>query len=221
MVLTQQTDEELVLNAQAGAYEAFAELAHRYSPTLYTMALRILRDRHLAEDVVQCSLLKAIEKISDLKEGVAFGGWIRRIAFNLVMAQLRKKKQMPMAAQSDHEADDFAPIQIERVADWRPDVSQIAQSREFRTLLEDRLAQLDDKYRLVFILRDLEQLSVEETAQKLNISVSNVKVRLMRARLMLREALTELFGVEQPLGSLPGAQGLSLDMDHQSKGDAQ
>jgi RNA polymerase sigma-70 factor (ECF subfamily) len=111
---------------------------------------------------------------------------------------LRKRKVRAAVALSDgsRDDDDDQPPHPQYIAAWKETPEQIASRRETRQILDEALEELDEKYRLVFLLRDVEGLSTRETAEVLEISVSNVKVRLLRARLMLRERLTRRFGDE-------------------------
>lgn len=181
-----------VAAAKAGDFEAFAALVDAHTPRLFALARRITGQHADAEDVVQQTFLSALEHLQGFRAEARFGTWITAIATNTALKHLRKnKRQRP---QGDTQDDEHLPIP-QRIADWRPGVEQEAQRREFHELLDRALGELDEKYRLVFILRDIEEMSVKETAAALEISESNVKVRLMRARLMLREKLTEALGV--------------------------
>jgi RNA polymerase sigma-70 factor (ECF subfamily) len=192
-------DAELVRRARAGEMAAFEELTSRYERRVYTLALRILRHEHDAEDVTQQTFLNVIEHLGDFREESSFATWLFRIATNAALKVIRKRKgldtiSLDAAAES---APSGGPVSLpEFIADWRESPEQLVQKNETRRLLEESLAQLDEKHRLVFLLRDAEGLSVKETAEALGLSETNVKVRLLRARLQLRERLTRVFGDE-------------------------
>lgn len=188
------SDEQLVARAKGGDFAAFGALADRHAGSLFAMARRITGQASDAEDVVQSALLKALEKLEGFREEASFRTWLHRIGVNIALSQLRKKRGLPMTRLVAAE-DPEAPLQgPERIVDWRADVDREVQRREVREQLEQAVEALDDKYRLVFVLRDVEGLSVKETAGELGLSESNVKIRLMRARLQLRERLNDLFG---------------------------
>ncbi len=191
-------DRDLVRSAKRGDFDAFDALVRRHEQRIFSLALRIVRQRQDAEEVVQQTFLSVVEKIADFREEARFATWLTRIATNHALALLRKRAvrhTVPLA--DDRREESYADVpHPEYIAQWRETPEQIAGRRETRQLLADALDQLDEKYRLVFLLRDVEGLSIEETAHALDISVSNVKIRLLRARLMLRERLTREFGDE-------------------------
>ncbi len=194
----------LVARAQAGDYEAFERLVDAHADRLYGLAMRICRRTEDAEDVVQTTCLKALENLASFRGEAAFGTWLHRIAANTALKILRKRRGLPLAAPIGGTDDEPLP-EPQFVARWQDNVDQVVERREFRRELEQALDDLDEKYRLVFVLRDIEELSVKETAEQMGLTESNVKVRLMRARLMLREKLTELFGI---------GENLNADHDH-------
>lgn len=191
-------DLELVRDAKQGDFDAFDALVKKHEQRVFSLSLRIVRSRHDAEDVVQQTFMSVVEKIADFREEARFSTWLTRIATNHALNLLRKRavrKTVQLADEHRDEGYDDVP-HPEYIAQWRETPEQIAGRRETQRLLAEALDKLDDKYRLVFLLRDVEGLSIEETSQALDISVSNVKVRLLRARLMLRERLTREFGDE-------------------------
>lgn len=189
-------DRDLVRRARQGDFDAFEPLVNKYERRVYDLALRILRRVHDAEETVQQTFLTVIEKLDTFREESSFYTWLMRIATNQALAMLRKRKVRAAVPLSDgsREDDGGHPPHPEYIAAWKETPEEIASRRETRRILDDALADLDEKYRLVFLLRDVEGLSTQETADVLSIGVSNVKVRLMRARLMLRERLTRQYG---------------------------
>jgi RNA polymerase sigma-70 factor (ECF subfamily) len=187
-------DLPLVQRAREGDFAAFEELVDRHQVRLYTMVRRMLRDEDDAQEVVQETFLSAVEKIGDFRGEAPFSGWLTRIAANHALKVLRKRKGLPTEPYVE-EPDDDAPIPRPAfVAPWGDSPEHLLARKETREHLDEALAHLPESYRAVFILRDLEGLSVKETAEALGIREGNVKVRLLRARLALREELTRRFG---------------------------
>ena len=198
MTASSDEDRRLVAQAREGDFAAFDVLVTKYQRRLFNVAYRIVGREHDAEEVVQQTLLSVIEHLKGFREESSFYTWVRRIATNHALALLRKRavrKTVPLG--EDRGGESYADLPHPQfVAQWRETPDEIAARRETGRLLAKALDELDEKYRLVFLLRDLDGLSTSETAEVLGISSSNVKVRLLRARLMLRERLTRVFGDE-------------------------
>ncbi len=193
-----EDDLPLVRRARQGDFAAFESIVDRHERRVYQLALRILGRAHDAEDVVQQTFLSVVENLEGFREEARFGTWLARIATNHALALLRRQKvrhTLPLSEDGGNESYADVP-HPQFIAVWRETPEAIASRRETRALLDAALDELDRKYRVVFVLRDIEGLSTEETAEALQLSQSNVKVRLLRARLMLREKLTRLFGDE-------------------------
>jgi RNA polymerase sigma-70 factor, ECF subfamily len=190
-------DAALVRQAQAGELDAFEKLVSRHERLVYTIARRITGHDQDAEDVTQQAFLGALEGLGTFRGEAGFGTWLRRIATHAALKILRKRRGFPTvsldAAIEPQEGYDTVP-HPEYIADWRETPEQLIQRRETGRMIDDALSRLDEKHRLVFLLRDVEGLSVKETAAALGLSEANVKVRLLRARLQLREQLTASFG---------------------------
>jgi RNA polymerase sigma-70 factor (ECF subfamily) len=200
------SDRELVQRAKQGDLDAFEELANRYERKIYTLARRITQNEHDAEDVTQQTFLSALEHLKDFREEASFATWLDRIATHAALKILRKRKGLETVSldQATDPSPDTGEIpHPEYIADWREGPERLVHRNEIRALLEEALAELDEKYRVVFLLRDVEGLSVRETAELLGLSETNVKVRLLRARLQLREKLTRALG--DPARRLPPA----------------
>ncbi|HID77778.1 MAG TPA: sigma-70 family RNA polymerase sigma factor [Planctomycetaceae bacterium] len=202
-----QEDRGLVARAKEGDFEAFEKLVSKYERRLFNLAMRIVRHRHDAEEVVQQTFLNVIQHLDQFRGDARFYTWLARIATNQALSLLRRESiraSLPLA--EDRSQESYADLpHPEYIAQWRETPDKIASRRETRQILSEALEELDDKYRLVFLLRDVEGLSTAETAEALGITPSNVKVRLLRARLMLRERLTRTFGDEATRVS-PGHQ---------------
>jgi RNA polymerase sigma-70 factor, ECF subfamily len=157
----------------------------------------MLGQAHDAEDVTQQTFLSVVENLDGFRGEASFSTWVLRIASHAALKVIRKRKGLDtisLEAATEPTEDSAQIPHPEFIADWRESPGQLVERNEVRRLLDDALAQLDEKLRLVFLLRDVEGLSVRETAAALDLSEANVKVRLLRARLQLREALTRVLG---------------------------
>ena len=183
-------------SSERGDFAAFQKLIAALQPRVYGLAFRILHQQQDAEDATQQTFLALIENLAEFREESSVRTWILRIATNHALKILRKKRTVKMVSMTDMESDDsYSDIpHPEFIAPWSQTADEIAQQAEVQSEMEKALLELDDKYRLVFVLRDVEGLSVRETAQALELTESTVKVRLLRARLALRERLTTKFG---------------------------
>lgn len=190
-------NDELVRRAKVGDLAAFEELTIRHERQIYSLAYRILQNPHDAEDVTQQAFLSAVENLAKFREESSFATWLYRIATFAALKVIRKRKGLPTvsldAATEPSEDYDSIP-HPEYIADWKQSPEQLVERNETQRLLDDALAQLDARHRIVFVLRDVEGLSVKETAAALGLTEANVKMRLLRARLQLREQLTRTLG---------------------------
>ena len=199
-IATDPPDAELVRRAKAGELDAFESLTNRYEQRVYSLALRMLRQEQDAEDVTQQTFLSALEGLNGFRGDAAFATWLLRIATYAALKVIRKRKGLDTISLegATEKADDYDTIpHPEYIADWRQSPEELVRNNETRRLLDEALARLDEKHRLVFLLRDVEGLSVKETAAALGLSEANTKVRLLRARLQLREQLTQSLGDPQ------------------------
>jgi len=194
---TASQSAELVRRAQAGDLAAFESLVSRHERQVYSLAFRLLQNPHDAEDVTQQAFLSAIKHLPGFRGEASFATWIHRIATHAALKVIRKRRGLDMVsleAATEPEDGYDGVAHPEFIADWKLSPEQLVDRNETRRLLDEALAQLDEKHRLVFVLRDVEGLSVRETAETLGLSEANVKVRLLRARLQLREQLTRVLG---------------------------
>ena len=192
-------DLGLVRRAQTGDFAAFEELVGRYQDRVYGLALRIVGEAHDAEDVAQQTFLSLVEHLRAFRGECAVAGWVLRIATNHALKLLRKRRGLPTAPTGTAAEPDEGYADVphpEFIAPWRDDPADLAERKEVRALIDQALADLDEKYRVVFALRDIEGFSVKETADLTGLTESAVKVRLLRARLALRERLTRALGDE-------------------------
>lgn len=198
--IVERSDEQLQQQAASGDFVAFQELISRFQSRVFRVARRIVGNQHDAEDVTQLTFLSVMDHLDDFRKESGVATWILRIATNHALKVLRKRRGLPtvsLDAPVGDAEDSYATLpHPEFIAQWRDEPSRLAQQREVRQLIETALEELPEKYRVVFVLRDVEGLSVKETAEALGLSESNVKVRLLRARLDLRERLTRALGDE-------------------------
>ena len=193
-------DLELMRGAREGDFEAFSLLVERFQRRVFAVARRIVGNPHDAEDVTQQTFLSVMDHLGDFREESSVATWILRIATNHALKVLRKRRGLPTVSIDSPVSDDgdsYAALpHPEFIAQWRDEPSRLVQQREVRQLIEAALQELPETYRVVFVLRDIEGLSVKETAEALGLTEANVKVRLLRARLDLRERLTRALGDE-------------------------
>ncbi|MGO8697916.1 MAG: sigma-70 family RNA polymerase sigma factor [Limisphaerales bacterium] len=197
-LMTPETpDIELVQRAKAGELDAFEALTARHEQRVFSLAMRLLRQEQDAEDVTQQTFLSALENLGGFRGEASFSTWLLRITTHAALKVIRKRKGLDVISleEATEPADNSDTIpHPEFIADWRQSPEQMVQTREIQRLLDEALARLDEKHRLIFLLRDVEGLSVKETAETLGLSEANTKVRLLRARLQLREHLTKTLG---------------------------
>jgi RNA polymerase sigma-70 factor (ECF subfamily) len=194
----QDADRPLIEQAKAGNFTAMESLLLKYERQVYGIGRRILQQHQDAEEVTQQTFLSVLEHLDEFREEAQFRTWLLRIATNHALSLLRKRTlRTGVSLDHDHSSDGYEGTpHPEFIAAWRETPEELASWRETRQHVDQALAALDEKYRTVFVLRDIEDCSTRETAEILGISVESVKVRLLRARLMLRERLTRLFGDE-------------------------
>jgi RNA polymerase sigma-70 factor (ECF subfamily) len=182
----------LVQAAKRGDDSAFEELVRRYDRNVFRIAQHITQNREDAEDVVQEAFLKAYRNLAKFQEQSKFYTWLVRIAVNEALMKLRRRKPERTVSLDEEikTEDDSLPREI---ADWSPNPEQQYNQAELREILSKTIQGLPPGFRTVFVLRDVEGLSTEETAAALELSVPAVKSRLLRARLQLRERLGRFF----------------------------
>src|SRR5262249_15369762 len=185
---SQDADAELVAQAQCGRLEAFEELVRRHMRLIYRALIAILGDPTDAQDAMQDTLLSAFRHIGGFQGRSKFSTWLVSIARNTALERLRRRKNTESLDENETERDcKFRPCQI---AAWQENPEQSHSRTEIRRLVEKGLLQLPAKYRVIVMLRDVEQLSTDDVARQLGLSVPAVKTRLLRGRLMLREWLS-------------------------------
>jgi len=194
--IVKDDESSLVAAAQAGDVRAFETLVSRYERKIFRLTHNITQNREDAEDAMQEAFLKAFEHLSGFEGSSRFYTWLVRIAVNQALMKLRKRR--PGIVSLDQEIETGEATVPRDVEDWGPSPEQRYQQSELAGILEHVIGELDPPFRVVFQLRDIEELSTEETAEALGLSVPAVKSRLLRARLRLRESLNRYFRRGEP-----------------------
>ncbi|MDO9548518.1 MAG: sigma-70 family RNA polymerase sigma factor [Candidatus Marinimicrobia bacterium] len=190
----QTTEEELVARAQKGDRQAMSRLVIDYRSRIYHLGLRLTGNEQDAEDMLQEAFLIMVKKIHQFKGNSSFYTWLYRIAVNIGLRKLESKPRKYQHVSIDD--PDIEYISSVETAEWPTfDYSRVSQ-KHFRKKLNQLIEKLPDIYRTVFILRDLHELSTEDTGKILQITPSNTKIRLMRARNFLKEELEKLVDKE-------------------------
>ena len=185
-------ESALVVRAKAGDMEAFSDLVSHYERRVFRMAKQITQNDDDASDVLQETFLKAYTHLDDFQGNSKFYTWLVRIAVNEALMKLRKRRSdrtVPLDEPIDTGEDEVA----REIAVWDQNPEDSYSRDELARILDESIQSLKPAYRTVFILRDIEEMSIEETAEALGLSISAVKSRLLRARLQLREKLTRQF----------------------------
>lgn len=189
-------ERELIDRVLAGELERFYELISPIERRLYFTALDIVRTEADAEEVAQEAILKAFRNLKSFRGDCKFSTWVFSITVNEARMRLRRSREVLLDdLQPDEEQGDYTPLQV---ADWREIPSEVLEKKEMREHLATAIASLQERYREVLILRDMNGLSIAETSKALDISESNVKIRLLRARLMLRDYFVEHSLLQKP-----------------------
>ena len=181
-----------VAQARKGDDRAFAELVKRYEAKIFRLAQHITQNREDAEDVLQETFLRAYEHLDQFQGNSKFYTWIVRIAVNQALMKLRRRRT-DKSVSLDESIDTGEDTVTREIAAWDEDPEQRFSREELGEILDSAIQTLAPTYRSVFLLRDVDDLSTEETAEALGLSVPAVKSRLLRARLQLREKLTRYF----------------------------
>lgn len=184
-----QAESQLIERIRGGERELFYELVRPHERAVYLVAYSVLKNEADAEDVAQEAILKAFRALPEFRGDSRFQHWLIKIAFNEARMRYRKRQgEKWQSLDEEPENEDYVPLQIR---DWRELPPEVLERQEVRQEIEDAIATLSDTYREVLVLRDIEELSIAETAQVLGLTEATVKVRLFRARLKLRDRLVQ------------------------------
>lgn len=206
-------DLTLVHATKAGDILAFEELVKRYDRRLFRVAQYVTHNYEDAQEAVQEAFLNAFQKLEQFQENSKFSTWLIRIAINQSLMKLRKqRRQREVSTDRDFQGEEETLPR--EVADWMPNPEERYQTLELREILTKTLQSLGPGLRVVFVLRDIEGLSVQKTAEALDLTVSAVKARLRRARLQLRDRLSRYFRTtKNDFVPLEVAQGVEVAQD--------
>jgi RNA polymerase sigma-70 factor (ECF subfamily) len=193
--MRQEREAALIAVILAGEREKFHDLIRPYERQVYLTALSLVKNETEAEDVAQEAILRAYRKLASFRGDAKFSTWLVAITLNEARSKLRQEKRASLDSLDSHDAEegDYTPAVL---TDWREIPSEALEREEIRALMREAVADLPDAFREVVILRDMEELSVNETAEALGISIALVKVRLHRARLLLQKRLAPLLRIE-------------------------
>jgi RNA polymerase sigma-70 factor, ECF subfamily len=195
---TEPRDEaQMIAAILAGDTQLYHQLIRPYEHSVYMMALSYMKNEADAEDVAQEAFLKAFHHLASFRSESKFSTWLVGIALNEARSRLRREGLLRMDSLDDT-TEDGGHISPAILRDWREVPSEALERKEIRQMLQEAITGLPEKYREVFILRDVEELNIYETAAALRITVGNVKVRLHRARLMLQKQLSPLLKNSNP-----------------------
>jgi RNA polymerase sigma-70 factor, ECF subfamily len=183
----------LIQRVCQGDKDAYYELVQPYERAIYAAAMSILRNPADAEEAVQEAVLKALANLHRFRGESKFSTWLIQITINESRLKVRKDRKHLYESVDEPHSDESGDYFPKDYADWREIPSEALARKELRTALQRALDSLPQKYREVLFLRDIQHLSIEETAQALGLSVGNVKTRLLRARLQMRDALAPGF----------------------------
>jgi RNA polymerase sigma-70 factor, ECF subfamily len=189
--IAREDEHLLVAAAKSGDVTAFEELVSRYERKIFRLTLNITGNREDAEDAMQDAFLKSYSHLKTFQGDSRFYTWLVRIAANEALMRLRERRPNQFSLDEPVAGDeDLMPRELR---DWGPGPEQRFAQVEMREILSSVIEELEPDYRMVFVLRDIEELSTEDTASALGVSVPAVKSRLLRARLKLRQKLDRYF----------------------------
>lgn len=188
-----QDDPKLLAALRNRSPGAFQELFELYSDKMYRLAVSIVGDESDAEDVVQEGFIKFFEKIETFEGRSSIGTWLYRVTHNASIDRVRQKKSGVLLESDLKGAEEGLPIP-QQITSWDGNVTELYDQQELLQILDATMQSLPEKLRVAFFLRDIEEMSTEEAAEILEITPGAVKVRLHRARLLMREQLTAVLG---------------------------
>ena len=187
-IIAPLSDEEIITRILAGEKNLFERIIRKYNSRLYRIGMSIVHDGMEVEDIMQTVYIKAYENLSQLTNRTFFGTWLTKIFINESLLQLKRKQRITPVTENNIKKETINTMQIP---------INVVVNKELGKILEDALLQLPEKYRVVFVLREIEDMNIAETVETLGISAANVKVRLNRSKLMLREHLSRYYKNDQ------------------------
>jgi RNA polymerase sigma-70 factor, ECF subfamily len=196
MVQALAKEMEWIARILRGERDLFHELIRPYERTVFLTAVSVLRDSTEAEDAAQEAMIKAYRALGSFRGDAKFSTWLTTITLNEARSRLRKSARVRVESLDDTgQEEDFTPF---LVADWREIPSETLEREELAQQIQSAIEVLPPSYREVFLLRDKEEMSIEEIAQALDVTANLVKVRLFRARMMLQKQLAPYLKRELP-----------------------
>jgi RNA polymerase sigma-70 factor, ECF subfamily len=187
------SEKDLVEKAQSGDFDAFNTLIEKYKTKIYQLALKMSRNQEDAEDILQETFLKAVDNIDKFRAESSFGTWLYTIAVNVVRAQYAKDKRMDLSPIEEYLPSGHGDNSASgKLFDWG-DPHEILERKELKSAIENMLADMPPKYSMPFVLRYYEDMSIDEVAKAMDLSIPATKSRVLRARLALREQLSDVF----------------------------
>lgn len=193
-MISEESEPLNLKKLQSGDPEELTKMVQQYSDPIYRVALRMLNNQAEAEDVLQETFIKALRSLEKFEGRSNLSTWLYRIAVNESLMLIRKRKPEVSILNDETSDEDFEGISVSQIVDWCCLPESEFLSNETRNELNNAIQKLPENLRSVFILRDIEGLSITETAQALELTETNVKTRLLRARMKLREELSVYFG---------------------------
>lgn len=190
-------EAQMIAAILAGDRELYHKLIQPYELSVYRMAMSFVKNETEAEDVAQEAFLKAFRNLANFRGESKFSTWLISITLNEARRRLRRQSTVRMES-LDEPPEEGGKISPALLRDWREIPSEALERKEVRTLLQEAIGHLAPMYREVLVMRDIEDLSTEETAGTLAISISSVKVRLHRARIMLQKELAPKLKLASP-----------------------
>ena len=191
-VVVASDDLTLVHACKQGDVAAFEQLVKRHSARVFSIAQHITHNREDAEDIVQDAFLKAFRNLNQFRENSQFSTWLIRITVNEALMKLRKQRRYGKIS-LDENFQNEESTGVFQLKDWSPNPEELYSSSELRDILRNELQELPESLKVVFVLRDIEGFSTEQTAEVLDLTPVAAKARLWRARLNLRQRLSKYF----------------------------
>jgi RNA polymerase sigma-70 factor, ECF subfamily len=193
----ERNETEMIAAILAGDTDLYHRLIQPYELSVYRMALSLVKNESEAEDVAQEAFLKAFRSLASFRAESKFSTWLISITLNEARRRLRRQSTVRMES-LDEPPEEAGKVSPAPLRDWREIPSEALERKEVRTLLQEAIGHLAPMYREILVMRDIEELSIEETAGTLAISISSVKVRLHRARIMLQKELAPKLKLASP-----------------------
>ncbi len=181
-------EQQLILEAQVGNNKSLAELVKKYEKTVYSFAFKVCRNPEKAQNIMQETFMSMVKSLKQFDGKSKLSTWLYRITVNHCLMEYRKRKREFVSFD-----DDDALINESSIADWDSIPSLSIENKELKKVLDEAIQKLSPEYRIVFLLRDVEGLSTEETGKITELSVPAVKSRLHRARAFLRKEISQTF----------------------------